>query len=129
MGIFFRRPRRMGADVGGPGGRAFGPGSARGPLDGGAGGGGVEGEGKGQPQRENDHHAARGFLAADFCPMVLTQVGLPVEGIALIIGVDRLLDMVRTSVNVTGDAMVSVLVGKSEKKINERIYTDPNADI
>lgn len=61
--------------------------------------------------------------------MVLTQVGLPVEGIALIIGVDRLLDMVRTSVNVTGDAMVSVLVGKSEKKINERIYTDPNADI
>jgi Na+/H+-dicarboxylate symporter len=37
-------------------------------------------------------------------PMVLKQVGLPVEGIALIIGDDSLLDMVRTAVNVTGDA-------------------------
>ncbi|MDF1795859.1 MAG: dicarboxylate/amino acid:cation symporter [Coxiellaceae bacterium] len=41
--------------------------------------------------------------------MVLEQVGLPVEGIALIIGVDRLLDMARTAVNVAGDAMVSVI--------------------
>ncbi|WP_158768824.1 dicarboxylate/amino acid:cation symporter [Paraglaciecola sp. L1A13] len=61
--------------------------------------------------------------------MVLTQVGLPVEGIALIIGVDRLLDMVRTSVNVTGDAMVSVLVGKSEGKLDKGVYLDPHADI
>ena len=42
--------------------------------------------------------------------LVLEQAGLPVEGIALIIGVDRLLDMVRTAVNVTGDATVSVIV-------------------
>ena len=42
--------------------------------------------------------------------MVLEQVGLPVEGIALIIGVDRLLDMTRTAVNVCGDAMVSCVV-------------------
>jgi Na+/H+-dicarboxylate symporter len=54
--------------------------------------------------------------------MVLQQVGLPVEGIALIIGVDRLLDMIRTSVNVSGDAMVSCIVAKSENKLNEEIF-------
>jgi len=59
--------------------------------------------------------------------MVLQQVGLPVEGIALIIGVDRLLDMTRTAVNVTGDAMVSCLVGKSEKCLDETVYNDRNA--
>lgn len=59
--------------------------------------------------------------------MVLQQVGLPVEGIALIIGVDRLLDMTRTAVNITGDAMVSCIVAKSEKEFNADIYNDPNA--
>jgi Na+/H+-dicarboxylate symporter len=59
--------------------------------------------------------------------MVLEQVGLPVEGIALIIGVDRLLDMTRTAVNVTGDAMVSCLVGKSEKCLDETVYNDADA--
>ncbi|MBU2222837.1 MAG: dicarboxylate/amino acid:cation symporter, partial [Gammaproteobacteria bacterium] len=57
--------------------------------------------------------------------MVLQQVGLPVEGIALIIGVDRLLDMTRTAVNVTGDAMVSCLVGKSEKCMDLDVFNDP----
>ena len=46
--------------------------------------------------------------------MVLRQVNLPVEGIGLIIGVDRLLDMVRTAVNVTGDSAVSFIVARSE---------------
>ncbi len=46
--------------------------------------------------------------------MVLQQVNLPVEGIALIIGVDRLLDMLRTAVNVSGDSMVTLTVAKSE---------------
>ena len=58
--------------------------------------------------------------------MVLEQVGLPVEGIALIIGVDRLLDMTRTAVNVCGDAMVSCLVGKSENEFNSEIFYSKN---
>ncbi|WP_439101557.1 dicarboxylate/amino acid:cation symporter [Congregibacter sp.] len=60
--------------------------------------------------------------------MVLEQAGLPVEGIALIIGVDRLLDMVRTMVNVTGDATASVVVGKSEGQFDEEVFFNPNAD-
>ncbi|MBJ58084.1 MAG: dicarboxylate/amino acid:cation symporter [Rickettsiales bacterium] len=52
--------------------------------------------------------------------MVLNQVGLPAEGIALIIGIDRILDMTRTAVNVTGDAAISCLVAKSENKINNK---------
>ena len=59
--------------------------------------------------------------------MVLQQVGLPVEGIGLIIGVDRLLDMTRTAVNVTGDAMVSCVVAKSEGDFDEDVYYDREA--
>ena len=59
--------------------------------------------------------------------MVLDQVGLPVEGIALIIGVDRLLDMTRTAVNVTGDSMVSVIVAHSEKEFDHEMYLDEDA--
>lgn len=59
--------------------------------------------------------------------MVLQQVNLPVEGIALIIGVDRLLDMTRTAVNVTGDCMVACIVAKSEGELDYARYMDPNA--
>ncbi len=59
--------------------------------------------------------------------MVFAQVGLPVEGIGLILGVDRLLDMIRTAVNVSGDAVVSVIVAKSEGKLDQAIYSDLNA--
>lgn len=48
--------------------------------------------------------------------MVLKSVNLPVEGIALIIGIDRLLDMTRTAVNITGDAACAVIVAKTEEK-------------
>lgn len=54
--------------------------------------------------------------------MVLKQVNLPVEGIGLIIGVDRLLDMSRTVVNVTGDSVVTCVVAKSERLMNEKIF-------
>ncbi len=59
--------------------------------------------------------------------MVFAQVGLPIEGIGLILGVDRLLDMIRTAVNVSGDAAVSAIVAKSEGKLNRQIYDNPEA--
>ena len=59
--------------------------------------------------------------------MVFNQVGLPVEGIALIIGVDRLLDMIRTAVNVTGDAAVSTVIAHSEKGLDMYVFNDPKA--
>ena len=59
--------------------------------------------------------------------MVLHQVGLPVEGIALIMGVDRLLDMMRTAVNVTGDAVVTTVVARSENNIDLDVFNDPKA--
>lgn len=52
--------------------------------------------------------------------MVLTSVGLPVEGIALVAGVDRIFDMGRTTVNITGDACCSVIVNNLEKKREAR---------
>jgi Na+/H+-dicarboxylate symporter len=54
--------------------------------------------------------------------MVLRQANLPVEGIGLIIGVDRLLDMVRTAVNVTGDSAVTCIVGRTEGQLDDEIY-------
>ncbi len=59
--------------------------------------------------------------------MVFVQVGLPVEGIGIILGVDRLLDMIRTSVNVTGDAVVTCVVAKSEKELEMSVFTDAKA--
>ena len=61
--------------------------------------------------------------------MVFNQVGLPVEGIALIMGVDRLLDMMRTAVNVTGDAAVTTIVARSEDELDMKVFNDPDAGI
>ena len=61
--------------------------------------------------------------------MVFHQVGLPIEGIGLILGVDRLLDMIRTAVNVTGDAAVSTIIAKSEDKLDPAIFNDPQAGV
>ena len=55
--------------------------------------------------------------------MVLTSVGLPVEGVALVAGVDRILDMMRTVVNVTGDAAVATSVDAIQKRKNARALT------
>lgn len=59
--------------------------------------------------------------------MVLTSVGLPVEAIALVLGVDRLLDMCRTSVNITGDAVCAVIVDRSEGKQEDSVLDEKSA--
>ncbi|HAX48766.1 MAG TPA: dicarboxylate/amino acid:cation symporter [Ignavibacteria bacterium] len=51
--------------------------------------------------------------------VVLNAVGLPVEGIALIVGVDRIINMCRSTVNVIGDTMASVVIAKSEGELGE----------
>ena len=54
--------------------------------------------------------------------VIFTQIGIPLEGITLLLGVDRLLDMMRTSVNVSGDLCISCIVASSENKLDEKIY-------
>ncbi|WP_221567358.1 dicarboxylate/amino acid:cation symporter [Alkalihalobacillus sp. TS-13] len=61
--------------------------------------------------------------------MVLKQVGLPVEAIGLVLGVDRLLDMTRTAVNISGDAACAVIVAKSEEKHGGAPQKTPDLDI
>ena len=61
--------------------------------------------------------------------MVFNQVGLPVEGIGLILGVDRLLDMLRTVVNITGDATVTCVVASTENNIDRDLFHDPEAGV
>jgi Na+/H+-dicarboxylate symporter len=56
--------------------------------------------------------------------MVLQQVGLPVDGIALIIGVDRILDMLRTAVNITGDSAVTCVIAKGESSLDSEVFED-----
>ncbi|MDE3015482.1 MAG: dicarboxylate/amino acid:cation symporter [Pseudomonadota bacterium] len=56
--------------------------------------------------------------------MVFTSVGLPLDGIALIAGIDRILDMMRTTVNITGDSLITLLVDKSEATFNRQVYED-----
>lgn len=57
--------------------------------------------------------------------MVLQSVGLPIEGIAIIAGVDRILDMMRTMINITGDAACSVIVAATEGELNRSVYEKP----
>ena len=59
--------------------------------------------------------------------MVFNSVGLPLEGIALIMGIDRILDMTRTAVNITGDAVCTTVVAKQAGRINMNVYNDPDA--
>lgn len=54
--------------------------------------------------------------------MVFNSVGLPVEGIALIMGIDRILDMTRTAVNITGDAVCTTIVANQNKAVDKEIY-------
>ncbi len=59
--------------------------------------------------------------------LVFSQVGLPIEAIGYILGIDRIVDMTRTAVNVTGDAVVTTIVAKSEDRIDVEVFNDPNA--
>ena len=54
--------------------------------------------------------------------MVLQSVGLPTEGIALIMGIDRILDMLRTAVNITGDAVCTTIVSYQEKALDKDVF-------
>lgn len=54
--------------------------------------------------------------------MVLTSAGLPTEGIALIMGIDRIIDMLRTAVNVTGDAVCTTIVAKQAGMLDKDIF-------
>ncbi len=56
--------------------------------------------------------------------MVFNAVGLPIEGITLIMGIDRILDMLRTAVNVTGDAVCTTIVAVQDKEFNKEIFTN-----
>lgn len=60
--------------------------------------------------------------------MVLQSVGLPLEGIALIAGIDRILDMLRTTVNITGDSVITMLVDKSEGSFDRAQYEKMDVD-
>jgi Na+/H+-dicarboxylate symporter len=57
-----------------------------------------------------------------FMGMVLSSVGLPIEGIGIILGVDRVLDMIRTTINITGDSAITLIVDKSEGGLNIEKY-------
>jgi Na+/H+-dicarboxylate symporter len=57
-----------------------------------------------------------------FMGMVLTSVGIPMEGIGMILGVDRILDMFRTTVNITGDAAITLIIDSSEGELDKAIY-------
>ena len=64
--------------------------------------------------------------------LVLTTVGLPLEGVALIAGIDRVLDMARTVVNVSGDLVATTVIAKSEGELNVEHYnagTEESAEI
>jgi Na+/H+-dicarboxylate symporter len=56
--------------------------------------------------------------------MVLPSIGLPIEGIPLIMGIDRILDMFRTTINVTGDCAVTVMVDKMEHSLDVKKYNE-----
>ena len=54
--------------------------------------------------------------------IILQQFGLPLEAIGIILAVDRILDMIRTSVNVTGDATVACIVAQSEEMLDKTVF-------
>lgn len=62
-------------------------------------------------------------------PMVLAALNLPIEGIAFIAGIDRVLDMMRTTINITGDATITLIIDSSEGTLNKKLYNTPSDKI
>ena len=55
-------------------------------------------------------------------PIMLTSVGLPIEGVALLVGVDRVLDLISTTINITGDATITLVIDNSEGTLDKEMY-------
>jgi Na+/H+-dicarboxylate symporter len=55
-------------------------------------------------------------------PMILTAVNMPIEGVAIIAGIDRVLDLLRTAINITGDATITLIIDNSEGNLNRELY-------
>lgn len=62
-------------------------------------------------------------------PMVLGAVGLPIDGIALIAGIDRIVDMMRTTISITGDAAVTLCIDHSEGLLDTQKYYSKDEDV
>ena len=56
--------------------------------------------------------------------MVFNSVGLPVEAIGLIMGIDRILDMTRTAVNITGDAVCTTIVAQQNGALDKKVFNE-----
>lgn len=61
--------------------------------------------------------------------MVLTSVGLPIEGIGFIMGIDRILDMSRTAVNITGDAVCTTIVAQQNQALDKEVFNKKEAEL
>ena len=55
-------------------------------------------------------------------PIMLTSVGLPIEGVALLVGIDRVLDLLSTTINITGDAAITLVIDNSEGTLDKDVY-------
>jgi Na+/H+-dicarboxylate symporter len=55
-------------------------------------------------------------------PIMLTSVGLPIEGVALLVGIDRVLDLLSTTINITGDAAITLVIDNSEGTFDKTMY-------
>ena len=55
-------------------------------------------------------------------PMIITAVNMPIEGVAIIAGIDRVLDLLRTAINITGDATITLIIDNSEGNLNKELY-------
>ena len=55
-------------------------------------------------------------------PMVLASVNMPIEGVAIIAGIDRVLDLLRTAINITGDATITLVIDSSEGTLDKDVY-------